>query len=181
MLFSEDLIRVVAGFLREHREFPVVVDPVMVATSGAVLLQQPAIAALENELLPLAALITPNLDEAAVLLGSRAESAAAMQTAAQALAQRYRCPVLLKGGHLEGENLIDVLATPGGEMSVFEDPRIHQVDTHGSGCTLAAAIAAGLSRGLPLPEAVVEGRAYLRRAMSQPVELNGRRFINHHV
>lgn len=179
MLFSAELIREVAGFLREHPQLPVVIDPVMVSTSGATLLQPEAVRALREELLPLAALITPNLDEAKVLLGEESVKRDRMTAAARALADRFGRPVLLKGGHLEDNLLLDVFAEPGGTVHGFEEERIQGIDTHGSGCTLAAAIAAELAKGAGLRDAVTEGRAYLRRAMSQAIHLGDRRFIRH--
>lgn len=179
MLFSAPVIAAVAAFFREHRRIRLVVDPVMVATSGAVLLQPDAIEAMRRELLPLAALVTPNLDEAAVLLGRRPEGEAGAVVAARELAAQFRVPFLLKGGHLAGDAIVDVLARPRGKPAVFRARRIRGVDTHGSGCTLSAAIAALLARGESLDEAVAGGRRYLRRGISHPLAVAGRRFIAH--
>lgn len=179
MLFSAELIHIVAEFFRDRPNLPLVVDPVMVATSGAVLLQDEAIATLVNELLPLAAVITPNLDEAAVFLKQKPTTVSEMVDAAHDLSRRFGQPVLLKGGHLPGENLTDILASPDGKEWRFEDRRIKNVDTHGSGCTLSAAIAAYLARGNDLPEAVAASRRYLRHGMINPVNLARRNFINH--
>jgi hydroxymethylpyrimidine/phosphomethylpyrimidine kinase len=178
MLFSPDLIREVARFLAERPQIPAVIDPVMVATSGAVLLEAEAVRILQEELLPLAAVVTPNLDEAGVLLG-RKPNRAEMDDAARALAGQIGKPVLLKGGHLAETLLVDILAEPGGNLHRFEDARIENVDTHGSGCTLSAAIAAELAKGAALVEAVANARAYLRHALGQPLEVGGRSFINH--
>ncbi len=181
MLFNAPIIAAVAALLREHRGVPVVVDPVMVATSGAALLQPEAVAAVQEQLLPLAALVTPNLDEAAVLLGRRPESSAAMRVGALELAQRFRVPFLLKGGHLGGDELVDVLALPDGLSERWVGRRIEGVDTHGSGCTLSSAIAAQLALGRPLIEAVATSREYLRRGMARGVATGGRKFIAHLV
>ncbi len=181
MLFSADLIRATATFFRERPEIPLVIDPVMVATSGAVLLQDEAIQTLANDLLPLAAVITPNLDEAGVLLGQTPANLDEMAAAARDLAKRFSRPVLLKGGHLTGQILTDILASPDGREWRFQDERIENVDTHGSGCTLSAAIAAHLARGSNLPEAVAAARQYLRHGMIHAIRLNGRRFINHNL
>ena len=181
MLFNAPIIAAVAELLRERRGVPVVVDPVMVATSGAVLLQPEAVAAVGEKLFPLAALVTPNLDEAAVLLGRRPVDEAAMRVAALELAQRFGVPFLLKGGHLGGEELVDVLATPDGMVERWAGARIPGVDTHGSGCTLSSAIAAQLALGRPLVEAVATGREYLRRGLERGVALGGRKFIAHLV
>ncbi len=180
MLYSADIIATVAAFLGEHPHIPAVVDPVMVASSGAVLLHESAIGMMRERLLPRAALVTPNLDEAAVLLGARPATAADMEQAAAELAARIGAPVLLKGGHLpDTEEVADVLARPGGAVSAFTARRIDGVNTHGSGCTLASAIAAHLARGRELAAAIGEALAYLRRGLAQPLFLNGRPFIRH--
>jgi hydroxymethylpyrimidine/phosphomethylpyrimidine kinase len=181
MLFNAPIIAAVAALLREHREIPVVVDPVMVATSGAALLQPEAVAAVSAQLLPLAALVTPNLDEAAVLLGRRPDDEAEMRAGALELAKRFGVPFLLKGGHLRGNGLVDVLATPDGGLARWGGVRIEGVDTHGSGCTLSSAIAAQLALGRSLTEAVAAGRDYLRRGLERGVAAGGRTFIAHLV
>jgi len=181
MLFNAAIVAVVADLLRERRGVPAVIDPVMVATSGAALLQPDAVAAVRDQLLPLAALVTPNLDEAAVLLGRRPTGEAEMRAAAVELARTFGVPFLLKGGHLAGEELVDVLAWPDGRTERWAGPRILDVDTHGSGCTLASAVAARLAYGDELATAVAAGRDYLRRGMERPLALRGRRFIAHLV
>lgn len=180
MLFSAPLIRATAHFI-EREKIPAVVDPVMVATSGAVLLRPEAIATLEEELLPRATLITPNLDEAAVLLGRPVDKVAELAATAQELSARYHTAVLLKGGHLPGGTLIDTLAIPGQEAVRFTSKRIENVNTHGSGCTLSAAIAAGLAQGLALTDAVATAHAYLQAAISAPLRVAGENFISHGV
>jgi hydroxymethylpyrimidine/phosphomethylpyrimidine kinase len=180
MLFNEEIITAVSDFLEAHPEIPVVEDPVMVATSGAVLLHESAIAALQLKLLPRATVITPNLDEAAVLLGSRPKSVPEMERAAVKLATSTGVPVLLKGGHLEEtDDVIDLLAFADGATHEFSARRIENVDTHGSGCTLSSAIAANLARNWELIQAIGEALTYLRRGMRQPLTLNGRPFIQH--
>jgi hydroxymethylpyrimidine/phosphomethylpyrimidine kinase len=179
MLFSAAIVDVVATFAAAHRRTRIVVDPVMVATSGARLLREDAIAALCDRLFPHAALVTPNLDEAAVLLGRRPAHRGEIIDAAEALATRFRVPFLLKGGHLEGDRLVDVLARPRALPVVHSGRRVHDVDTHGSGCTLSAAVAALLARGHALEEAVVLGRRFLQRGLKRPLEVRGRRFIAH--
>lgn len=180
MLFNEEIITAVSGFLEDHPDIPVVVDPVMVATSGAVLLHESAISALQLKLLPRADIITPNLDEAAVLLGSRPTTVPEMEQAAVRLATTIGVPVLLKGGHLEDTaEVIDLLALEDGTLHRFSTKRIENVDTHGSGCTLSSAIAANLARKWELIQAIGEALTYLRRGMRQPLTLNGRPFIQH--
>lgn len=178
MLFSQDLIRVTADFLRVSPA-PAVVDPVMVSTSGAVLLQPDAIEMLVNELLPQAALITPNLDEAAALTGSYPNSLPKMRITVRQLSEQFGTAVLLKGGHLTGNTLVDCLCLPGGEIKEFAVERIQTTDTHGSGCTLSSAIAAWLAQGLTLIEAVGRAHAYLQQAIRQPLRLGNHYFINH--
>ncbi len=144
---------------------PLVADPVMVAKGGHPLLQEEAVATVRRRLLPMAAVITPNLPEAEVLLGRRVPDAAAMPAAARDLLAMGPRAVLLKGGHLPGGTVIDLLATPDGTQS-FESPRIATRHTHGTGCTLASAVAAGLAQGMALHDAVVRARAYVRAAIA---------------
>jgi len=180
MLYDEHIIHEVSDFLEDNPEIPVVVDPVMVASSGARLLKEGAIKSIELKLLPRASLVTPNLDEAAILLGGKPDSVEAMRSAARKLATRIGVPVLLKGGHLESEDaLVDILAMEDGELHAFEGSRIENINTHGSGCTLSSAIAANLARKWSLVQSVGEALAYLRRGMRQPVFLNGKPFIQH--
>ena len=179
MLFSREIIEAVANFFHYHPGILLVVDPVMVASSGQRLMQQDAIDSLTNSLLPLANLITPNLDEAEILLDRSLRTLEAMQEGAQELAARYHSGVLVKGGHLEGDELHDVLADTDGTLHHYTQDRIRDINTHGSGCTLSAAIAAHLARGLDPLEAAQQGRAFLRSGMEQALVLAGKRFINH--
>ena len=144
---------------------PLVVDPVMIATSGAPLLQPGAIELCRTRLFPLAALVTPNLDEAAVLLGRRLSTVDEMRAGGRELCERFGAAFLVKGGHLSGE-AVDVLVTPDGETREFTAPRVPGVRTHGTGCTFSAATAAGLARGLALPEAVAAGKEFVTRAIA---------------
>ncbi|MEM7176907.1 MAG: bifunctional hydroxymethylpyrimidine kinase/phosphomethylpyrimidine kinase [Pseudomonadota bacterium] len=145
---------------------PIVLDPVMVAKSGAVLLEERAIEALITQLLPLATLITPNLPEAAQLLGTQcAETVPAMISQADALITRGAQAVLMKGGHADGAVCTDVLIQTREEPICLEAPRIVTRNTHGTGCTLSASIAAGLAKGLPLAQAVADAHAYLHAAI----------------
>jgi len=180
MLFSTAIIETVAAFLHEHPQLKVVIDPVMVATSGTILLQPEAIAAVKRVLLPRAQLVTPNLDEAGVLLGRKPENAADTIAAAHALATEYRVPFLVKGGHLSGDMIIDVLARPASRPRVWRSRRVPDVDTHGSGCTLSAAIAGYLAHGVPLESAIIRARLFLLRGLRRPLHLAGRAFIAHH-
>ena len=167
MLLSAEIASAVAKTLREQaKEIPLVIDPVMVATSGDLLLQRDAIAIYENELFPLAALLTPNLDEAATLLGENISDLAGMNEAGKKLHARYAVPILLKGGHLGGDDAIDLLFTEDG-VAKFSAPFSRGVHTHGTGCTYSAAIAAGLSCGLRLAESVRRGKLFVTAAIAQ--------------
>ncbi len=143
---------------------PVVLDPVMVAKGGHALLADDAVGVLRRRLLPLARVITPNLPEAEALSGVRIANVEDMKVAAQILLSLGVPAVLLKGGHLEGDALTDLLATPEG-IEAFESQRIQTRHTHGTGCTTASAVAAGLAQGLSLRDAVVRARAYVRAAI----------------
>lgn len=179
MLLDVSIVTIVAKVFAQHRRLPLVVDPVMVATSGAVLLHKDAIHAMAEHLFPLGRVITPNLDEGAVLLGRRPESPGELIEAAVTLSEQFGTNVLLKGGHLRGRQLTDVLADPKGKFRLYRGNRIAGVDTHGSGCTLSAAITANLALGRDLPEAIARARRYLRRGMTHPLRVAGRRFIAH--
>lgn len=168
MVSNTDSIRTIAERLRFYKPKSVVVDPVMVSTSGHALLQPDAVEALYNELLPLASVITPNLPETAVLLGKEVHTLAEMQAAARELSERYGTAVLVKGGHLT-ETAADVLYA--GELYRFETERIETNNTHGTGCTLSSAIASGLAKGLPLPESIEAAKAYLTSALKAGFDL----------
>jgi hydroxymethylpyrimidine/phosphomethylpyrimidine kinase len=164
MVSRAETIAIIAGRLRHYGVRPVL-DPVMVATSGDRLLQPDAIDALRTQLMPIAALVTPNLHEAALLTRTPiAEDEAAMAAQAEAILEAGAAAVLVKGGHGEGPHSTDILLD-GHTVTRFSKPRIHTRNTHGTGCTLAAAIAAGLARGLALPEAVGEAKDYLQGSL----------------
>lgn len=163
MIATAEIARAVAETLPD---VPVVLDPVMVAKGGASLLAEDAVAALREALVPKAAVITPNLPEAAALLGcDEAVTRGAMAEQAEALRALGCAAVLLKGGHLDGEESPDVLADANG-VHWFEGVRVDTRNTHGTGCTLSAALAARIGRGEPLPEAVAEAKAYVARAIA---------------
>ncbi len=165
MLGDAATIELVSDVLAEQAAgTPLVVDPVMVAKGGQMLLAPEAVGTLKRRLLPLAAVITPNLPEAEVLAGMAIRDVTAMRHAATALLALGVPAVLLKGGHLEGDTVVDLLATEQG-VEVFSDPRIATRHTHGTGCTLASAIAAGLAQGMVLRDAVRRARRYVRRAI----------------
>jgi len=169
MLASPAIIAVVADRLRHHRAERIVLDPVMVATSGDKLLRDDAIDALRAELLPLAAVITPNIPEAEILLGTSIDSDAALERAAAALLDLGPAAALVKGGHFSGARSDDVLAMHGASgVDVIRLPgaRIDTPNTHGTGCTLSSALAAFLGRGLPVVDAARAAKAYVADAIA---------------
>ena len=181
MLGDAETMAVVIELLASHTDVPTVIDPVMVAKGGASLLADDAVALLRARLLPLATLLTPNLPEAEALLGQPIADAAAMPAAAQALLALGPRAVLLKGGHLPGDALVDVLATAGG-VERFTADRIPTRHTHGTGCTLASAVATGLAQGLCLSDAVQRARAYVQAAIATAPGLgHGYGPLNHAV
>ena len=169
MVSSSSLIRTIAGRLRAHEAENLVVDPVMVATSGARLMEAEAISTLTRELLPMAALLTPNIPEAEVLSGQAIRSQADMQAAAEKISRAYGCAVLCKGGHsLSDAN--DLLYIDG-HCQWFRGRRIDNPNTHGTGCTLSSAIAANLAKGFPLDQAVSRAKAYISGALEAMLDL----------
>jgi hydroxymethylpyrimidine/phosphomethylpyrimidine kinase len=165
MLFSAAHVLAVAEILRRFPQIPLVVDPVMIASTGASLLEPDAVAACRERLLPLARVITPNLPEAETLLGEKIPDESALEPAARRLAEMFGTAVLLKGGHLDGADCIDLLLDSG-EVHRFSAARIPVAGSHGTGCTLSAAIAAGLARADSLPEAVKAAKNYLGETLS---------------
>ncbi len=171
MLADPDAIAVIADRLAAHPEIAKVIDPVMIATSGARLVDEGTVAALTSRLLPLATLITPNLPEAEALCGrdtaSRAASVARMRELALMLHERYGCAVLVKGGHGGGRSSVDVLCTGSDDFASFSLPRIENpISTHGTGCSLAAALAAELALGRGMVDAVRGAKAYVHDAIA---------------
>jgi len=160
MLFSAAHVMVVAEILKNHRGLQLVVDPVMVASTGVSLLDQAAVAVYRDHLLPLARVITPNLPEAEVLLGERIADVAALEAAAWRLAGEFGTAVLVKGGHLPGPDCVDLLVDHG-EIFRFSEKRLVVAGSHGTGCTFAAAITALLACGEALPRAVEEAKKFL--------------------
>jgi hydroxymethylpyrimidine/phosphomethylpyrimidine kinase len=166
MLFSAEIIHAVASSLRKHR-CPLVVDPVMIATSGAALLKPDAVRALARELLPLATLITPNVSEAEVLTEVKIREPEDLRKAARILHERFGCAVLAKGGHLNTRSeAIDIFFDGRMEL-MLSSPRIKGVKTHGTGCTYSAAIAAYLARGEKLEKAVQSAKTFVASAIAR--------------
>ena len=165
MLHDVPVVQAVAAAIRRHRFDKVVLDPVMVATSGDKLIHPDTMAVLIRELFPLATLVTPNLDEAGWLIGRSIGSSDELEPAARDLLALGARAVLLKGGHLPGTELVDLLVAPPQPACRWVDGRIATDNTHGTGCTLSSAIACGLALGLPLTDAVASARAYVRGAL----------------
>jgi hydroxymethylpyrimidine/phosphomethylpyrimidine kinase len=181
MLGSADLVEAVAAGIARRRLPNYVLDPVIVATSGDRLLSRDAEQLIAKRLVPLAALVTPNLDEAAVLVGDQVESPADMERAGHALVQLGAAAALVKGGHLTGDEVVDVLVADGTARR-FTHPRIDTRSTHGTGCTLSAAVAAGLAHGRPLERAVQDALDFVHRAMAAAPGLGaGHGPLNHFV
>jgi hydroxymethylpyrimidine/phosphomethylpyrimidine kinase len=184
MLSSAAIVRAVADRLRFHlkgRKIPVVLDPVMVAKSGDRLLREDAVEALRSDLLPLATLVTPNVPELEALTGLAAGTEEERLAAARSLAARGPA-VLAKGGHAEGEEVVDLLLDRDGRVHRFAHPRLHTPSTHGTGCTLSSAIAARLGAGEEMPRAVAGAIDYLAGALAAAYPLgtgDGHGPVNH--
>ncbi|MFC3079293.1 bifunctional hydroxymethylpyrimidine kinase/phosphomethylpyrimidine kinase [Phenylobacterium terrae] len=164
MLASVEIVELVAQLLDGAGGVPAVIDPVMIAKGGAPLLAEAAVEAVRRRLIPRAALLTPNAPEAEALTGLPVTSAEEARRAGEALLALGAQAVLMKGGHIPGERVVDLLITPAGETA-FEGERIDTRHTHGTGCTLASACAAGLAQGLSLVEAVARAWDYVHQAM----------------
>jgi hydroxymethylpyrimidine/phosphomethylpyrimidine kinase len=165
MLHAPEIVRVVAWAIDHYQLRNVVLDPVMVATSGDRLIEETTVQVLREELFPRASLITPNLDEAALLLGRPLRAVEDLEAAAEELQGQGARAVLLKGGHLPGEAVTDVLAERGEPHMHLRSERIPSRNVHGTGCTLSSAIAAHLAQGWPLRTAVQQSRGYILEAI----------------
>ena len=169
MVASSKLICVIADSLKKYQATNIVLDPVMVATSGSALMKTDAIETLIKELLPLATVVTPNIPEAEVLSGLTIDNKEAMEKAAKFIGDTYNCSVLLKGGH--SINDANDLLYSAGEMNWFEGKRIDNPNTHGTGCTLSSAIASNLAKGFTLAEAVKNAKDYISEALAAQLDL----------
>lgn len=179
MLFSQQIITTVAEFFYENPHIHLVVDPVMVATSGAKLLLDDAITSLTSDLLPLANLITPNLDEASILLGETIHHFDQLESSAKKLYDKFQIPILLKGGHLpNATEAVDILYD-GKSFYKYSKPFLKGKNTHGTGCTFSSAITAYLGQGKPLPEAVGLAKEYLTNAIEHSVTTGPTLHLNH--
>jgi hydroxymethylpyrimidine/phosphomethylpyrimidine kinase len=182
MLFSREIITVVADVFAEYPHIPVVVDPVFAATSGSRLIKRGAIRVLCKRLFPKAALVTPNIPEAEYLLGVELRTVDDLREAGEALFRRFGVPFLMKGGHLTelaAGKAVDLLADSSG-VKAYSAESVRSVNSHGSGCTFSAAVTAYLARGRSLPVAVGEAKSFITCSLRQPHYLRpGLRVINH--
>ena len=175
---SSELIRIIADRLQYYKAKNIVVDPVMVATAGSVLMNNDAVQTLVEELLPIATLVTPNIPEAEVLSGLKIETNEDMAEAARQIGDRYHCSVLLKGGH--SMNDANDLLYENGNFTWFEGKRIDNPNTHGTGCTLSSAIASNLAKGYTLVESVQMAKNYISGALAAMLDLGeGSGSMNH--
>jgi len=171
LLCSAEIVCAVAQTIQHAKKkaarcIPFVIDPVIIATSGDNLLEANAVEFYKNKLFPLATLITPNLDEAGLLLESRIDNRRQMVSAAKALAKKYHASILLKGGHLRGNNAIDLLFHQG-ELTEFSAPFVRDIETHGTGCAYSAAITAGLASGFSLEQAIKRAKTFITQSIKQ--------------
>ena len=173
MTFQSDLIEVIADRLSYYKAGNIVLDPVMVATSGARLMEEDGISALCARLIPLASLITPNIPEAEVLLGSdEIKTRDDMEAAAGRITQIYGCNCLLKGGHMINDRLSsDVLTTTDGKLFRYESERVDNPNTHGTGGTLSSAIASYMALGFDIPDSIEKAKEYLDKSIRQQLDL----------
>jgi phosphomethylpyrimidine kinase len=165
-------VRIISGCLQKYATEHVVYDPVMVSTSGRKLMTDETIGEIKEKLIPYVTLLTPNLDEAAVLTGKNIHNVQEMQEAAKKMADDYRISILIKGGHLEGEKMCDFLYTPEHLRHTYEEKKIDSGNLHGTGCTLSSAIATNLAKGYPMQEAVLHAKTYITQTIIAGKELH---------
>lgn len=183
MLHAPDIVQVVADAIDRHQLGQVVLDPVMIATSGAVLIENEAVQALVQQLFHRVQLITPNLDEAGFLVGRTLKNEDDMEAAADQLLGLGALAVLIKGGHLSGDTVADLFVSRNAKKWWLRAPRIQSQNTHGTGCTLSSAIAAHLALGVPLEQAIEKSHAYIRQALLAGADVRtgaGSGPLNHH-
>lgn len=180
MVYSSDIIQAIAEEADRAVVEALVVDPVMVATSGARLLTEDALRAMQELLLPLASVVTPNVDEAEMLCGTSIAGVERMVSAAREIAGRFKAACVIKGGHERqgtADTALDILCVDG-QIHRFQTPRVKGVDSHGSGCAFASAIAAGLAKGMTVVEAVGAAKEYICAAIDGSVFIGSRRFLS---
>jgi len=179
MLCNRANVRLLVNFFRQHPGPPLVIDPVMVSTSGTRLLAPGAIKLLLEELLPLAAVVTPNVDETIILTGHKPATVDGLRAAARQIHTRYGCAALVKGGHLPNNRTAVDIFFDGKTELFLAAPFIRGLKTHGTGCTYSAAITAGLAEGLKLPDAVGRAKHYITRAIANSYRTHGHSVLNH--
>lgn len=180
MLFSKAIIDVVVQIIKK-KKIKLVCDPVMVASSGARLLQEDAIASIRTDLIPLSYLLTPNSDEAEIFLGSPIRDIEDMEDAARNLFGLFKIPILLKGGHLHKDARVKDILFDGRELHSFPSEYITGVSTHGTGCTYSAAITANLALGKDLKTAVLHAKMYLHNTIQKSLSIGNSTTLNHSV
>src|ERR1044072_2337112 len=185
LLYSAEIVSAVAKTLlnldkMSVPQIPLVIDPVFVATGGDPLLEPAAIESYEKELFPLATLITPNLDEAERLVGTKINNRQSMRGAGKELQKRFGTGILLKGGHLAGEHAVDILFA-NGEVMEFSAPKVFGVATHGTGCTYSAAITAGLASGLSLEKAVRQAKKFVTESIRTHFQWGNLHALRHSI
>ncbi|MDB6122452.1 MAG: Hydroxymethylpyrimidine/phosphomethylpyrimidine kinase [Pedosphaera sp.] len=178
MLYSEEIIRTVAKFISARQVPALIVDPVMISTSGAQLLKDSAIQALKNKLLPLATLVTPNLDEAEVLIGRKLSSVEDLRLAARKIYSQFGCAALVKGGHLKGTRDAADIFYDGKEELLLTAPFVRGIHTHGTGCTYSAAIVGYLASGYDLIAAVLHAKEFITQAIAQSQKVGAHSALN---
>ncbi len=182
MVHSVELVAVIAEVLQQYNDIPVVFDPVMIATSGDRLIEEDTVKAITEKLFPLATLITPNMDEAGFLADMTVKTIDDMYSAALKIMAMKPAALLLKGGHLESEELLSILVDNSGIIKRFYSDKINTKNVHGSGCTLSSAIASFIAVGLPLAEAVAQAQDYVHGAIYNAADVvcgKGRGPLNH--
>lgn len=182
MIPNSALLQAIFDILSLYPEIPVILDPVMIATSGRRLVEQNTIELLKTVLIPITALVTPNLDEAAILANMEISTVAQMKIAAHQILNFGGQAVLIKGGHLKGSKLYDVYLDKTGKEIVYENDTISSQNTHGTGCTLSAAIACFIARNMELPEAIKNAESYVHRAIYEGLDVKtgkGKGPLNH--
>ncbi|MDN3668323.1 bifunctional hydroxymethylpyrimidine kinase/phosphomethylpyrimidine kinase [Echinicola jeungdonensis] len=182
MLHRPEIVEIVSEKLQALNETPIVFDPVMVSTSGDPLITLETVELLKEKLFPLCDLVTPNLDEAETLEGFPVRNKKDMEEVGKRILHYGSKAVLVKGGHLEGNQVFDVLCQRGGKITIFKGEKISTSNSHGTGCTLSSAIASFLAQGKNLEEAVREGREYVRNALESGKEIRtgkGKGPLNH--
>ena len=172
MVNDIQIVHVIADCIRKYSPEHIIYDPVMVSTSGRKLMTDEAIEEIKKELLPLVTLVTPNIDEAKVLTGKSIQDTQDMLEAAKQLSDSYQTHILIKGGHLEGDQMCDLLYSPDHTYYIYEEKKIESKNLHGTGCTLSSAIASYLAKGYSMKESIRHAKEYITHAIIAGKDLN---------